>query len=64
MLEGFLEVVGKAVDFSSNKIGVHHPAIELFERQILRLEPLAGQMLRHTAYVPGYGHPVVIQNDK
>ena len=42
MLEGFLEVVGKAVDFSPNKIGIHHPAAgenfsAVFGRKLLDL---------------------------
>ena len=63
LLDGRLDLVGHVVDVPAQGEDAHHLSVALFEMEILGLEPLAGQMLRHTAHAPGDGHAVVVEDD-
>ena len=42
----------------------HGPPVALLEPQVLRLQPLMGQMLRYAAHIFRDGHSVVVENDQ
>ena len=61
-LDGCLELVGEPVDMPSAGQLPHQLPVALFKAQVLRLEPLAGQVLGHAAHVFRDGHAVVVED--
>ena len=64
LLHRFLQPVGHPVDLPPEPGGVHHLPVVLLEGEILGLQALAGQVLRHAAHVLGDGHAVVVEDDQ
>ena len=56
--------MGELIELSARPGERHQPAVISFERKILGLEPLTGQILRHSAHIARNGHSVVIEDDQ
>ena len=55
--------MGHVVNLAAQGQHPHGLPIPLLEAQVLGLQALAGQVLRHTSHALGNGHAVVVQND-
>ena len=58
-----LYFMGHIVNVPAQRQDAHYLAVSLLKVQILGLQPLTGQMVRHTTYTLCDGHTVVVQDD-
>ncbi|MPM65310.1 hypothetical protein SDC9_112205 [bioreactor metagenome] len=63
ILKGLFQAVGNPVNVAPQGKHAHGLAVALLDAQILRLEPLMGQVLGDTPHVFGDGHAVVVEDD-
>ncbi|MPM58786.1 hypothetical protein SDC9_105619 [bioreactor metagenome] len=61
--DGCLHLVGKAVNTVAEGQNIRQLSIDGPESDILRLEPLVGQVLGNAAHIFGDGHPVIVKYD-
>ena len=63
VLDGRFDLVGCMVDVTAQRQYAHDLTVALLRAQVLGLQPLARQMLRHAAHALCDRHAVVVEND-